>query len=254
MKIAVLIKQVPDTETNIRLSGSAIDESGIKWIVSPYDEHAIEAALQVKEKNGGSITAVSIGPERVVETLRNAALALGVDRAVHIRDDGYNVFDISYAAFVLAAFLKKEPHDIILTGHTAIDSQSSMVPSMIAEYLDVVHISNAIALDILPDRVKIKREIEGGVATMESTYPVVVTATKNLNQPRYPNLKGIMASKKKEIESIDAATLSEGVSRIAVLSMELPPARPPGRIIEGTTPEQKAAELVRILKEDAKVI
>ena len=254
MKIFVVIKQVPDTETQLKIEGSKINESGIKWIVSPFDEHALEESLVLKGKTGGEITAVTLGPERANEALRTA-LALGVDRAILIKDDSYNVLDSAWTARVLAAYLKKEGAEIILTGNIAIDSQSSMVPAMIAEELGCAAINNVIEVNVENNKLTCRREIEGGVATMESGSPVVISATKNLNNPRYPSLKGIMTAKKKSIESISVEEL--GVStdnRIEVVGFEPPPARPAGRIIEGSSPAEKAKELARLLKEEVKVI
>lgn len=255
MKIFVLIKQVPDTETRIKVDGSKINEAGVKWIVSPFDEHAIEEALKLREKTSGHVTAITLGPDRGVEALRTA-FALGVDRAIHIKDDSFDPFDISYAAGILSVLLKKEGAEMILSGHTAIDSQSSMVPVMIAELLGCANISNAIEVHVEKDKIRCKREIEGGTAFMEAGLPVVITAAKNLNSPRYPSLKGIMSAKKKELETVAVSELSEGVfaSRIEVLSLTLPPERPAGRTIEGATPQEKAKELVKLLREEAKVI
>ncbi len=253
MKICVLVKQVPDTETRIKISGTGIDESGIKWIVSPFDEHALEEALRLKEKTGGEVTAVSLGPDRVIEALRTA-YALGVDNAIHLKDDTYNVLDVSYAASVLAAFLKAGGFDIILSGHIAIDSQSSMVPAMIAELLGCANVNNAIEVSVEAGKVTVKREIEGGTAKMSGPTPVVITAAKDLNDPRYPSLKGIMASKKKKIDTQPADTSAAQAPRVQVVSLEMPPPRPPGRIIEGDSPEAKAAELTKSLREEIKVI
>ena len=253
MNIFVLVKQVPDTETRIKMSGTGIDEHGIKWIVSPFDEHALEEALRQKEKTGATVTAVSMGPARCVEALRTA-YALGVDNAVHLKDDSYNVFDVSYAAAVLAKFCKDSGADVILAGHVAIDSQSSMVPAMIAEHLGAANINNAVELTIDGGKVKARREIEGGLATMESATPVVITAAKNLNDPRYPSLKGIMASQKKKVEEKAVSELGVDGAKVEMVSMEPPPPRPPGRILDGASPEAKAAELVKSLREEAKVI
>lgn len=253
MNIFVLVKQVPDTETRIKVTGTGIDEGEIKWVVSPFDEQAIEGALKIKEKTGGTVTAVSLGPDRVVEALRTA-LAMGADTAVHIKDDSYNVLDVGYSAFVIAKYLKEKSPDLIITGHTAIDSQSGMVPSMIAEYLGIPGIISAIEIEPSEDKVRVRREIEGGTAIMESPLPVIITAAKKLNEPRYPALKGIMAAKKNKPEVVEASTLSEGAPMISVTGMELPPARPPGRIIEGDSIEAQVDELVRLLKEEARVI
>lgn len=253
MKILVLIKQVPDTETSIKVSGAGIVEAGIKWIVSPFDEHALEEALRLKEKTGGTVTAVSLGPDRAVEALRTA-YALGADAAVHIKDDSYNVLDIGYTAAVLAKYVESDKPDLILTGHVAIDSQSSMVPSMIAQSLGCANINNAIELKVEGNKVSVKREVEGGSAVMEASTPVVITAAKNLNEPRYPSLKGIMAAKKKQVDVKPVDSLGSGFPKVEVVSLELPPPRPPGRILEGDSPETKAKDLVKALREEAKVI
>ncbi|MBI3394217.1 MAG: electron transfer flavoprotein subunit beta/FixA family protein [Spirochaetia bacterium] len=253
MKVYVLIKQVPDTETAIKVSGAGIVEAGIKWIVSPFDENALEEALRIKEKTGGTVTAVSVGPDRVVDALRTA-YALGVDQAVHIKDDSYNVLDTAYTAAVLAKYLGGEAPDLILTGHTAIDSQASMVPAMIAEYLGAVHVSNTVELKAEAGKISAKREIEGGTARMEVAGMAVVTAAKSLNEPRYPSLKGIMASKKKQVDVKPVDSLGVSAPKVTVVSLEPPPPRPPGRIIAGDSPEAKAKELVKALREETKVI
>ncbi len=253
MRFIVLVKQVPDTEAKIKITEGSTDEEGIKWILSPFDEHALEEALRQKEKTQAEITALSLGPKRAADALRSS-YALGVDKAVHIQDDTYQPFDVSYTATVLSAYLKSVQPDIIFTGHIAIDSQSSMVPSMIAENLGVANINNAIELTIEGKKVKVKREMEGGIATMESELPVVITAAKNLNDPRYPSLKGIMASKKKQIDTVDVSSLGVESKRIEIVSVEHPPPRPPARILEGETGEQKAEELVKSLREEAKVV
>ena len=253
MKIFVLVKQVPDTETSIKVSGASIVEGGVKWIVSPFDEHALEESLRLREKTGGEITAVSLGPDRCVEALRTS-YALGVDKAVHIKDESYNVPDTGYAARLLAAYLKDQAPDVVLTGHVAIDSSSSLVPTMVAQLMGAASINNAVELSVEGGTVKAKREVEGGTANMEVPSPAVVTAAKNLNDPRYPSLKGIMAAKKKQIETVEASSLGVEPPKIEVTSLEMPPARPEGRIIEGEEPEAKAAELVKLLRDEAKVV
>ncbi len=253
MKIYVLVKQVPDTETSIKVSGAGIAEAGIKWIVSPFDENALEEALRLKEKTGGTITAVSLGPDRVVDALRTA-YALGADSAIHIKDDSYNVLDVSYAATALGKFLEAEKPDIVMTGHNAIDSQSSMVPAMIAEIMGCTLITSALQVSAEGGKITARKEIEGGSAKIESATPVVITATKSLNDPRYPSLKGIMASKKKQVEVKPVDSLGVTAAKVEVASLEPPPPRPPGRILAGDSPEAKAKDLVKALREEAKVI
>lgn len=253
MNLFVLLKQVPDTATKIKVSGSAIDESGVKWIVSPFDENAIEAAIQIREKSGGTITAVSLGSDRVVDSLRTA-LAMGVDRIVHLKDDDYNVYDSGYTGYVLAAYLKEQGADIIFAGQSAIDSQSSMVPGMVGEILGCASINNALEISIEGDQVSVLREVQGGNAKMKSAMPVVISATKKLNEPRYPSIKGSMMVKKKKPEVVEVSAYNNGVPKIEVSGMELPPPRPEGRIIEGDSVEAKVQELVKLMKEEARVI
>ena len=253
MKIFVLIKQVPDTETRIKISGNKIDETGIKWIISPFDENALEEAFRLREKSGATVTALSVGPTRSVEALRNA-FALGVDNAIHIKDDNFNNLDVSFTSAVLSTYLKTVNPDLILCGHISIDSQSAMVPSMIAEFLGIPNLNNALELKIEGDKISVKREIDGGTANMETKLPVLVTATKGLNEPRYPSLKGIMAAKKKQVETIELSTLNVDYPKIEISSLELPPPRPQGRTIDGATPDAKADALVKALREEAKVL
>lgn len=253
MKIVVLIKQVPDTETRIKISGNKIDESSIKWIVSPFDEHALEEALRLREKSSAEVIALSLGPARTVDALQNA-YALGVDKAVHLKDDSYNVLDVNYTSAVLAKYLESASVDLILCGHIAIDSQSSMVAALLAERLGIANINNAVEVNLDGDKLKVRREIEGGLATMETSLPALLTATKNLNDPRYPSLKGIMASKKKQVETVEVSSLGVDVPKIEIVSLELPPPHPPGRVIEGDSIESKSSELVKSLREEAKVL
>ena len=255
MKIVVLIKQVPDTETRLNIdstSGNSIDETGIKWITSPFDENGIEEAIRQRDKTGAEVHAVSLGPERVKDALRSAYV-LGVDIATLIKDDSYNALDINYASAVLASYIKTLNADIIFTGHTAIDSQSSMVPAMIACHLGIPNVNNAIEVHIDGNKAKIHREIEGGKAVMELELPTLISAAKDLNDVRYPSLKGIMAAKKKEIEIIEVASLGVELKPIEIVSIDLPPARPSGRIIEGDSAEVKATDLVKSLREEVKV-
>ncbi len=255
MKIFVLIKQVPDTETRIKIKGSVIDETGIKWIISPFDEHAIEEAVSQKAKIGAGCetTVVTLGPARCVSALRTA-FAMGIDNAVHIKDDSYNVLDTAHTAEVLATYLKDASADLIITGHTAIDSQSSIVPSMIAQHLNIPNINNAIKVEINGDALEATREFEGATGIMTSSLPAILTAAKKLNTPRYPSLKGIMTAKKKSIDEIDSSTLKASTGKIEISSLTLPPARPSGRIIEGDDSGIKAKTLVKALREEAKVI
>ncbi len=253
MKIIVLVKQVPDTETNIKVGDKSINEAGIKWIISPYDEFAIEEGIRIREKIGGEVVAVSVGPDRVVEALRTA-YAMGVDRAVHIKVDEFNTFDSGFTSEVLASFIKSENADLILGGRQSIDTDSSQVPIQIAERIGAAHIAMALKLEINGSQVKATKEIDGGTAEVEATLPLVVTAQKGLNEPRYPSLKGIMTAKKKPIETKTPADLGVSGGKVQIVSLEPPPPRIAGRKLEAADAEGYAVQLVKALREEAKVI
>jgi len=253
MKIVVLVKQVPDTETNIKVGDKAINETGVKWIISPYDEFAIEEGIRIREKNGGEVVAVSVGPDRVVEALRTS-YAMGVDRAVQIKVDDYNTFDSAYTSEVLASFAKAENADIVIGGRQSIDSDSSQVAIQIAERMSAAHIAMALKLEITGNVIKATREIDGGTASVETSTPAVITAQKGLNEPRYPSLKGIMTAKKKPIETKTPADLGVTAGTVEVVSLEPPPPRIAGRKLEAADAAGFASQLVKALREEAKVI
>lgn len=253
MKIIVLVKQVPDTETNIKVADKGIQESGIKWIISPYDEFAIEEGIRIREKHGGEVVAVSVGPDRVVEALRTA-FAMGADRAVHIKVDNYNTFDTGFTAELLTALVKAENADIVIGGRQSIDSDSSQVPIQIAERLGWGHIAMALKLEINGTTVKATKEIDGGTAEVESSLPIVITAQKGLNDPRYPSLKGIMSAKKKPVEVKTPQDLGVTNPTIEIVSLEPPPPRIAGRKLEASDAQGYAVQLVKALREEAKVI
>jgi electron transfer flavoprotein beta subunit len=253
MKIVVLVKQVPDTETNIKVGDKTINEAGVKWIISPYDEFAIEEGIRIREKSGGEVIAVSVGPDRVIEALRTA-YAMGVDRAVQIKVDDYNTFDSAYTSEILANFAKAEGADLVIGGRQSIDSDSSQVAIQIAERMSVAHISMALKLEITGTTIKATKEIDGGTANVETSTPAVITAQKGLNEPRYPSLKGIMTAKKKPIETKTPADLGVTSGSIEVVSLEPPPPRIAGRKLEAGDAAGFASQLVKALREEAKVI
>jgi electron transfer flavoprotein beta subunit len=257
MNIYVCIKQVPDTETKIKLNAdqSSIDTAGIKWIMSPYDELAVEEALRLKEKNAGStVTVLSAGPARVVETIRTA-LAMGADTGIHI--DLPENADNNLAAKALAGALKKESKvDIIFSGKEAIDDGASQVSQLVAEYLDVPCITVVLNVEYSSNSVKCKREIEGGsVEILEASMPVLIAAQKGLNEPRYASLPNIMKAKKKEVKVLKMADVgcSEADQKIRYKNLQLPPPKQAGKKLAGD-PAAQAKELVRLLHEEAKVV
>ena len=262
MNILVFVKQVPDTETRIQIQNGAVDTASVKWVANPYDEFAIEEALRIRERLGaGKVTVVSLGPDRVKDAIKYA-LSLGADEGVHVKGDGIALDDPLSVATVLAAAAKKVGFDLILAGKHAVDQDSGVTGVMLAELLDIPHVSVVVGLDIdaAAKRGTAKREIEGGVEIVSFELPAVVTAQKGLNEPRYASLKGIMAVKKKVVPEwtladlgVDGASVAPAGAAIRTLEATLPPARAAGKILEGE-PADTAKELVRLLREEAKVI
>lgn len=265
MNILVLLKQTPDTESVIRIAadGRSIVTDDIKWIINPYDEFAVEAALRLKEKHGGSVTILSWGPQRVVESIRTA-LAMGADTGVLIDDEALNGSDSLGVAKALAAAAKELNPDIILCGSRAVDYDEAQRGPMVAELLGWPHLGLAVAIDSDGSRVMIDRPIEGGKVSLEGELPVLVTmgGSHAVWNPRYASLPGIMKAKKKPLSikkisdlGLDASECGADSAKIRVTSLEMPAQRAPGRIIDGDLDtEGKARELVRALHEEAKVI
>ena len=259
MKILVPVKQVPDTATQVKIGRDArqIETGGITWIISPYDEFAVEEALRIKERRGeGEVVAVSLGPERVKEALRSA-LAMGADRAIHVNDPAFSEADTLLTARVLAAVIKQEAPALVIVGRQAIDDDMGAVPAQLAELLgwpSLYWVMEA-AIDAGGRTIRAGRQVEGGLEVFEAPLPCVLTAQKGLNEPRYPTLKGIMGAKKKEIKDLRADDLGVAPepAQLSIVRLETLPPRPPGRIIGGDV-KAAAHELVRALREEAKAI
>jgi len=259
MKILVAVKQVPDTATQVKISSDpkAIDTAGITWIVSPYDEFAIEEALRIKEKRGqGEVVAVTLGPDRAKETLRSA-LAMGCDRAIHVNDPALANADTLTTARALAAVVTLEAPQLVLCGRQAIDDDAGAVGAQLAEVLGWPCASWIMeeTIDADAKTARVGRQVEGGLEVFDIPLPAVLSAQKGLNEPRYPTLKGIMGAKKKEIKDVKASDLglSSITPELSITALEALPARPPGRIIPGDV-KDAVKELVRSLREDAKAI
>jgi electron transfer flavoprotein beta subunit len=256
VNIIACIKQVPDTETQIRVKsdGLGIDETGIKWVMSTYDEYGVEEALRLKEKLGGEVTVISMGPARVMEAIRTA-LAMGADKGIHISDPALEGADSYVTASALAAAIKGIPHDIIFCGQRAIDGDCGQVGSILAELLDIPQITVVTKVEVSGASLKAVRPVEGAQLLIESPLPCVITAQKGLNEPRYASLPGIMKAKKKPVDVKDAAAL--GITpgnKLKMLRLVPPPARAPGKIISGDDAAAKVAALVKLLREEAKII
>jgi electron transfer flavoprotein beta subunit len=250
MKIAVCIKRVPDSETRVKIGpdGKSLDEAGVKFVLNPYDEFAVEEALKRREAAGsGEVVVVALGPPAAQETIRTA-LAMGADRGVLLQTDRIPADGLE-AARVLAAELKGSAWDLILCGKMAIDDYNHQVGPMLAELLGLPCVTCVAHLELGDGKGVAEREIEGGLEVVEFPIPAVLTTDKGLNEPRYPALKGIMAAKKKPLEVKPVTCGSGGLEILALLP---PPERKEGRVVgEGAG---AVVELVRLLREEAKVL
>jgi electron transfer flavoprotein beta subunit len=248
MKILVALKQVPDTETKIKVAadGRSLDPADVKWITGPYDEFALEEAIRIKEGKGAEVVALSVGGDSAKEVLRNA-LALGADSAVLLKGDGQG--DALAVAQMITAYAKDKGFDLILCGNKGIGGDNAAMGPMLAELMGLAQANVVVKLELGEGTFRAEREIESGSEIIEGALPAVITAQKGLNEPRYASLKGIMAAKKKTIEELDAVA----APAVAVVSaLALPPERPAGRRLEGE-PAAQAQALLQALKDEAKV-
>ncbi len=246
----VCVKQVADTETRVKVGadGKTLDPAGVTWVLNPYDEYAVEEALRIREQQGaGEVVALSLGAAGVQTTLRNV-LALGADRAIHLKSDAV-VPDPLAVARALAAEIGGLHADLVWFGKQAVDDDQAQVGPMVAELLELPCATVVAKLELDGARATVEREIEGGREIVELTLPAVLTADKGLNEPRYASLKGIMAAKKKPIDEKPAIL---GEPRLELVALELPAPRKAGRVVGqgvGALPE-----LLRLLREEAKAL
>lgn len=258
MTIFVCIKQVPDTEAKIKikLDGSGVDFTGVKWVMNPYDELAVEEALKARESGKAtSVTAISVGPKaRVIEALRTA-LAMGADDAIVI--DAPDDIDSFIAARALAAAIKNEgPCRLVLAGKLAIDDNAAAVPQMVAEFLGVPHATVISKLELAESTLTAERDVEGGAReVLQIDGPAVLAANKGLNLPRYASLPGIMKAKKKPVKELDLASLGVSLDerKTVFTKFMAPPEKPAVKMLSGDT-AAAASEVVRLLHEEAKVL
>ena len=264
MNIVVCLKQVPDTESQVKIApdGRSIVTDNIKWVINPYDEYAVEEALRLKEKFGGEVTIIGVGPKRVTESIRTA-LAVGADRGILVDDPVVASPDPLSTARVLKAVIDDFAYDIILCGKQGVDGDYGLVGPSLAELLGIPQISVVVKLEVSADgsTVRAHREVEGGTLVIESPLPVLITAQKGLNEPRYASLPGIMKAKRKPLDvktladlGLDPSEVGEGAAKIKILQITPPGQRKPGKILEGEKPQDKAANLARLLHGEAKVI
>jgi len=249
VNILVCVKRVPDNETRIRLGpdGKSIDPAGVKFVLSPYDEYAIEAGLRLKEAKGeGEVVVLSLGEDAAQETVRNA-LAMGADRGILLQGEATS--DGLATARALAAEIRGHDAPLVLLGVKAADDDQQQVGPMLATLLGRPCATGVSSFELQEGSVVCRRGVDGGTETVELPLPAVLTVSKGEFEPRLASLKGIMAAKKKPLE-VKAAETSP--ARIRVTALELPPERNAGRIV-GEGPAA-VSELVRILREEAKVL
>jgi electron transfer flavoprotein beta subunit len=250
MKIAVCIKRVPDMEARFQIAanGTSIDETGLKFDINDFDAWAVEAALQIKDKDPSTeVVAISLGPDSVQEVIRKA-LSMGADRGIQLKADAVP-FDGFAIAQALAAELKEGGYDLVFFGKKSPDASNGVVGTIVAELLGLPVVTAISKLELNGSTGTAKREIEGGQEIVEFPIPAVLTVDEGLNTARYPSLKGIMAAKKKPLETKPAQL---GEVTVSITGLELPPERAAGRIIgEGA---DAVPELVRLLQTEAKVL
>ncbi len=257
MNIYVLMKRTFDTEEKISISAGKINEDGAEFIINPYDEYAIEEAIQVRDANGGEVTVISVGNEEAEKQLRTA-LAMGADKAVliNIEDDVENG-DQFTTAKILAEYLKDKEADLILGGNVAIDGGSGQVGPRVAELLDIPYVTTITKLEIDGSDCIVTRDVEGDSEIIKTSLPLLVTAQQGLNEPRYPSLPGIMKAKKKPLDELELDDLDldedDVEAKTKTIEIYLPPKKEAGKVLSGELAEQ-VKELVNLLHTEAKVI
>lgn len=264
MNILCLIKQVPDTASSVFPSadGKDIAREGLGYVINPYDEYGIEEALRIREKQGGSVTLITMGADKAEAAVRQG-LAIGADSGIHIKDAALAHSDSFATAQVLVKTITtlKLEYDLIFCGKQAVDDDYAEAGPMVAEFLNIPFITLAVKVEF-PDAktVKVHRELEGEAEIIEATLPLVITCQKGLNEPRLPSLKGIMEAKKKAIKAVglselglSADSVGSAASKIELIGLSLPPEKKGGKILEGE-PDAVVKEVVKLLREEAKVI
>ena len=260
MNMLVFVKRVPDTESRIRIQHETktIVEEGLNFIISPYDEYAIEEALRLREAQGGTVKVVSVGRDEAATILRKS-LAMGADEAVLIKDDAPESYDGLRTARIIARAVERKlgPADLLLFGKQSVGADNSQVPAMVAELLGLAQATVVTKLEVAGGSATAMREIEGGLEKVALTLPAVISAQKGLNEPRYETLKGIMAAKKKPVPVITLEELGLGAADLApaveTVGLDIPAARQAGKILTGD-PAETARQLVELLRAEAKVI
>lgn len=248
MKILCTAKRVPDPEIKLRIAadGSGYNKDGVKWVVNPFDEIAVEEGLRLKEKHGGEVVVVSIGSADSAQQIRQC-LAMGADRGVLIKHDGE--VDSDAAARGFAKIIQEEKPDVVITGKQAVDYDNSQAASILAELLGWGQASYASEVTIEGQSAKVIREVDGGLETVEVKLPAVITADLRLNEPRYASLPSIMKAKKKPLKEVTFADIGvDPAPKVKSIKIAEPPARKAGQVVADVP------TLLKKLREEAKVI
>ena len=259
MKILVLAKHVPDTETVIKIvsGGKSIDEADFKYMVNPCDEYAMEEAIRTQEKFKGESVVISVGPARSQETIRKG-LAMGIDRGVWINTEGFSSTLDSYSvALAISKVVAEEKPDLIFVGLNTTDEGAGNVGPMVAEFARIPSLINISKIEWQNEGKALRafRDVEGGIVEVyDAQLPLLIAPHQNLNDPRFPSLPGIMKAKKKPIAEKKAADLITDKAKVEVRQYKLPPEKAPGKIYKGKPVEEMVAEVVKLLRSEAKVI
>jgi electron transfer flavoprotein beta subunit len=260
MNILVFVKRVPDTESKIRINSetNSVIEEGLNFVLSPYDEYAMEEALRIREAKGGKVTAVTVGRDDSLVILRKC-VAMGADEACLIKDPLPETYDGLRTARIIAGFIQKKSPDykLLLFGKQSVGADNSQVPSMVAEFLSLPQANVVVKLEVEEDKGVAYREIEGAQEKVVFPLPAVISAQKGLNEPRYETLKGIMTAKRKDIPVIPIEELGlkpeDLASQVGISGMDMPPTRQAGKVVTGP-PDETAKQLANFLHNEAKVI
>ncbi|OPH47290.1 electron transfer flavoprotein subunit beta [Paenibacillus ferrarius] len=254
MDIFVFVKQTFDTEEKIVLQNGIVQEDGAKFVINPYDEYAVEQAIQIRDDVGGKVTLLSVGPERTAEALRTA-LAMGADEAVLISDERIQGDEFEVAE-ILASYLRGQSYDLLLGGNFSVDNGAGQVAIRLASLLGLPHAASITKLEITGSQALAHRDAEGDIEVLELPLPALFTAQQGLNEPRYPSLPGIMKAKKKPFQHLtldDIEGAASAVAKTVRTELTLPPERKAGRILKGELAAQ-VSELVHVLRTESKVI
>jgi electron transfer flavoprotein beta subunit len=260
VNILVFVKRVPDTESKIRINSetNSVIEEGLNFVLSPYDEYALEEALRIREAKGGKVTAVTVGRDDSLVILRKC-LAMGADEACLIKDALPETYDGLRTARIIAGFIQKRSPDynLLLFGKQSVGADNSQVPSMVAELLGLPQANVVVKLEVEEDKAVAYREIEGAQEKVVFPLPAVISAQKGLNEPRYETLKGIMTAKRKDIPVIPIEELGlkpeDLAPQVGIRRMDMPPTRQAGKVVTGP-PDETAKQLADFLHNEAKII